>query len=232
MIRSTHELYGPRQRTRAPSCISRRGPYKNWNAALPADTMVSFMRRIVLTGGPCSGKTVISSAIAAAAPDQFVRVPEAATQVYEALQTRWDRLDIAGRRDVQRRIYHLQVEQEERLATEYPNRVLLLDRGTVDGAAYWPDGPEDYWRDLGTSLQDQIARYDRVIFLQSAAAIGLYDGDASNPCRFEDAAAAVRNDSLLISLWRDHPNLTKVAAHASMQQKIADVRSILIFAPT
>jgi len=228
-MRATHELYGPRQRTRAPSCVSRRGPYKNWNTAFPADTMVSFMRRIVLTGGPCSGKTVISSAIAAAAPDQFVRVPEAATQVYEALQTRWDRLDIAGRRDVQRRIYHLQVEQEERLATEYPNRVLLLDRGTVDGAAYWPDGPEDYWRDLGTSLQDQIARYDRVIFLQSAAAIGLYDGDASNPCRFEDAAAAVRNDSLLIKLWEAHPSLAKVQAFPSLSTKISVVQQAIRF---
>src|SRR5262249_7567510 len=155
----------------------------------------------VLTGGPCSGKTVISSAIAAAAPDRFIRVPEAATQIYEAMRTRWDRLDVAGRRDVQRRIYHLQVEHEDRLAAAPSELTLLLDRGTVDGAAYWPEGPDDYWRDLGTSLPAQIARYDRVIFLQSAAAIGLYDGDVSNPCRFEDAAAAVRNDSLLIRLW-------------------------------
>jgi predicted ATPase len=198
-----------------------------WNAARRADTMASFMKRIVLTGGPCSGKTVISSAIVAGEPHRYVRVPEAATQVYEALRTRWDRLDGAGRRDVQRRIYHLQIEQEERLSAEYPNHVLLLDRGTVDGAAYWPQGPDDYWRDLGTSLKAQIARYDNVILLQSAAAIGLYEGDTSNPCRFEDAAAAVRNDGLLTQLWQSHPAITPINAYQSLADKIRAVKNAL-----
>jgi predicted ATPase len=65
------------------------------------------LRRIVLTGGPGAGKTVISRQLAAARPDRFVLVPEAATQVYDALQTRWDRLDVEGRRGVQRQIYRL-----------------------------------------------------------------------------------------------------------------------------
>src|SRR5688572_8490032 len=142
------------------------------------------MNRIVLTGGPGAGKTVVSAAIARADPSRFVRVPEAATQVYDALKTRWDRLDLAGRRDVQRRIYHLQVGQEAQMAREHVGKILILDRGTVDGAAYWPEGPEDYWRDLGTTLEAELARYHAVIHLQSTAAIGLYDGDASNPCRF------------------------------------------------
>src|SRR5690348_15212945 len=111
------------------------------------------MRRIVLTGGPGSGKTVLTSRLAELEPARFVRVPEAATQVYDALQTRWDRLDLAGRREVQRKIYRLQVEQEERLAAGHPEKVLLLDRGTIDGAAYWPDGAEAYWVDLGSTLE-------------------------------------------------------------------------------
>src|SRR5881394_3636833 len=73
-------------------------------------------RRIVLTGGPGSGKTVISARIAQLHPDRFAIVPEAATQVYDALQTRWDKLDLEGRRDVQRKIYQLQVDQEDRTA--------------------------------------------------------------------------------------------------------------------
>src|ERR1700733_10925571 len=147
--------------------------------------------RIVLTGGPGAGKTVISSRIAQRHGEQFVCVPEAGTQGYDALQTRWDRLDIAGRRDVQRRIFHLQIEQEDRLAAEHPQKILLLDRGTIDGAAYWPDGPDDYWRDLRTTSAEQFARYDSVIWLESSAVLGVYDGDRSNFCRFEDAAGAV-----------------------------------------
>ena len=96
------------------------------------------VRRIVLTGGPGAGKTVIAKEIVNRFPNQFVLVPEAATQVYAALQTRWDRLDLEGRRDVQRRIYRLQREQEDRVRDTHPDHVLLLDRGTIDGAAYWP----------------------------------------------------------------------------------------------
>src|SRR4051794_31788836 len=110
------------------------------------------MPRIVLTGGPGSGKTVVSRRIAAANPGRFVLVPEAATQVYTLLNTRWDRLDVNGRRDAQRRMYRLQLEQEQRIAEEHPDKSLLLDRGTIDGATYWPDGPDDFWRDVGTTL--------------------------------------------------------------------------------
>src|SRR5687767_14336806 len=125
------------------------------------------MKRIVLTGGPGAGKTVVSRRLAAEQPDRFVLVPETATQVYAALRTRWDRLDLPGRREVQRRIYHLQVEQEDRLACEHSDRTLLLDRGTIDGAAYWPEGPADYWRDLGTAIDAELSRYDLVVWMQT-----------------------------------------------------------------
>ncbi len=185
------------------------------------------MKRIVLTGGPGAGKTVIAARIAGEQPDRYALVPEAATQVYTQLQTRWDRLDAAGRHDVQRRIYRLQREQEERIAAEHPTKTLLLDRGTIDGAAYWPPGAEDYWRDLGTSHAAELARYDAVIWMQTCAAINAYDGGASNPCRFEDAPTAVRSGERLLALWKDHPNLLRVDAFEKVEQKIAAVRQLI-----
>ncbi|HWP40346.1 MAG TPA: AAA family ATPase, partial [Tepidisphaeraceae bacterium] len=173
------------------------------------------------------GKTVVSRHIAQRHPDSIVRVPEAATQVYQTLGTRWDRLDIPGRRDVQRRIYRLQVEQEERFAREHPDKILLLDRGTIDGAAYWPDGPDAYWRDLGSSLQQELARYDMVIWMQTCAAMGLYDGQTSNFCRFESAQAAIASGKLLLELWSGHPNLRCVGVFTNLDDKIAAVQQIL-----
>jgi predicted ATPase len=185
------------------------------------------MKRIVLTGGPGAGKTVISSAVAAANPQRYIRVPEAATQVYDLLQTRWDRLDLPGRRDVQRRIYRLQREQEDALAAEHPDKILLLDRGTIDGAAYWPEGPDDYWRDLGTTANDELKRYDAVVWLQTSATLGLYDHDASNPCRFEHPEAAIASGNLLKILWGAHPRLSQVDAYPVLSEKIAAVNGIL-----
>jgi predicted ATPase len=190
-------------------------------------TELHTAKRIVLTGGPGAGKTVVSRRIAEADPGRFVLVPEAATQVYSALQTRWDRLTLEGRYDVQRRIYRLQVEQENRLAAEHPDKILLLDRGTIDGAAYWPHGPDDYWRDLGTTLDAELARYDRVIWMQTCAAVGAYDGDASNTCRFEDADAAVASGNLLAMLWGGHPRLTRVDAFERLDNKVQAVRQLI-----
>lgn len=185
-------------------------------------------KSIVLTGGPGSGKTRIATLLAERHPERFVAVPEAATQVYALLATRWDRLDTAGRRDVQRRIHRLQLQQEAALRNmlastcqAYP--MLILDRGTVDGSAYWPDGPADYWRQLNTTLDCELARYDAVIWLQSTATIGLYDGDASNPCRFEDAAAAIDCGHRLLAVWQGHPRLFQILAHARFEDKLTAV---------
>jgi predicted ATPase len=191
--------------------------------------VMSFsQQRVVLTGGPGAGKTVISRRIAADHPDRFVLVPEAATQVYDALQTRWDKLDLPGRREVQRKIYRLQVDQENRTAAANPDKILLLDRGTIDGAAYWPEGPADYWRDVGSTLEAELTRYDTVIWMESAAALGLYDGDESNFCRFEDAGAAIKSGKVLLELWGTHLNLKHVGAFSSLEEKVSAVKEILL----
>jgi predicted ATPase len=185
------------------------------------------MKKIVITGGPGSGKTVITAAIAAEQPDRFALVPEAATQVYTQLQTRWDQLDLAGRHDAQRRMYRLQLEQESQLAAEHPEKILLLDRGTVDGSAYWPHGPAEFWRDVGTTHEAELLRYDAVILLETCATLGLYDGDATNFCRFEDAAAALRSSEQLKQLWSAHPRLVYVDSFPALDDKIDAVRQAL-----
>ena len=183
--------------------------------------------RIALTGGPGAGKTLVCAWLASERPDLFVHVPEAATQVYALLGTRWDKLDLEGRREAQRRIYALQLRQEQSFASGNPCKVLLLDRGTVDGAAYWPEGPDAYWRDLGTSHAAELRRYDAVVWLQSCAAIGAYDGDSSNPCRFEDPATAMDTDARLGRLWETHPQFHRVPACPTLQQKIDRVTQLL-----
>jgi predicted ATPase len=183
------------------------------------------MKKVVLTGGPGAGKTVISTRLAALEPIRFLQVPEAATRVYDILQTRWDRLEIEGQRNVQRRIYHLQIDTENAYQTH--DRVLILDRGTIDGSAYWPEGPDDYWKDLNTNLSNELNRYDAVIWLQTSAVLDLYDGEASNFCRFENAPAAIASGELLLRLWGGHPKLRLVKAFPTLDEKVAAVRQIL-----
>ena len=188
--------------------------------------MVSPLK-IVLTGAPGSGKTVISAHIARANRARYALVPEAATQVYTASHTRWDRIDLSRRRQLQQEIYRLQRDQEDRIAAENPHKILLLDRGTLDGAAYWPDGPEAYLLHLNTTHEQELARYHQVLLLETAATIGIYDGSASNAIRFEDAAGAIAAGHTLAKLWLPHKNILKIPAHPNFQDKLAEVQKIL-----
>ena len=186
-----------------------------------------MLRSLVLTGGPGAGKTSAALALADCNPGRFILVPEAATQIYQMLHTRWSALDAAGRRDVQLRIYHLQIEQETRLQQLHPEKILLLDRETVDGAAYWPDGPDDYWLNIGTTHQAELDRYDAVIWLECSATLGRYDGSASNPCRSEGATAAMELDRSIERLWSGHRNFHRVRACPRFAQKLAAVCSLV-----
>jgi len=193
----------------------------------PTTLHAALPHKIVLTGGPGAGKSSITRKLVELYPDRFVRVPEAATHIYTSQNTRWDKLDLEGRRRIQRMIYAHQVKQEDDHARDNPTKTLLLDRGTLDGAAYWPDGPDDYWRAVGTTREQELARYTHVIWLETAAALGIYDGDASNPIRFESPTAAVESGKLLLSLWHGHPHLHHVGAFVSVHDKIDAVMEIL-----
>ena len=194
--------------------------------------------KIVLTGAPGSGKStaVARLGLAEAFADWRARlggvtvVREAATQVYSSRKQRWDELDLEQQRDAQRAIYNLQMAQESEAAAAAKvagHRVILLDRGSVDGAAYWPDGPAAYWQDLQTSAAVEIARYDAILLLESGAAIGIYDGKDSNDTRFEDAKAALENATKLAGLWSAHPHRREVAAESAFDRKLAHIAAVI-----
>jgi len=70
------------------------------------------------------------------------------------------------------------------MATEVvDHKILVCDRGTVDGAAYWAGPPEEYFKSLKTTLEAEIKRYDYVIHLESPN--GHYY-DYKNPVRMKN----------------------------------------------
>lgn len=156
-------------------------------------------RRIVLTGGPGAGKTAVLELI-----QQYfcvhVRVlPEAAGIVFGGGFPR----GVQGhqRRAAQRAIFFLQRELE---ATADGDRsaIVLCDRGTVDGAAYWP-GPDELWTSVGTTRDEQLARYDAVIHLRTPPADSGYN--QQNPLRIESASDAAVIDRRIAQAWEGHP---------------------------
>ena len=182
------------------------------------------VRRIAVTGGPGAGKTTLWRELAAALPDRIVAVPEVATSllrhVFPPVRDRVDRCALQSAIFAVQR--QLEVAHEARLA---PGQVLLCDRGVPDGAGYWPDGPDAFFAAMQCDGAAELARYEAVLFLESAA-VGGYAIDPNNPTRAEERDAAARVDRQLRAVWAAHPNLHLLACEADFARKLARGRAL------
>ncbi len=172
--------------------------------------------RIVVTGGPGGGKTTAADLFRREIGDRVVVVPEAATLLFNGGFPRSG--DEAARKAAQRAIFHVQRNLEDAQAGLFPDRILLCDRGTVDGAAYWPETPERFFAAVGTTEAHELSRYDAVIFFESAAVGGLLI--EGNPVRTESLAEAVALDAKLRAVWSRHPRFVVVPHDTSFVKKI------------
>jgi predicted ATPase len=173
--------------------------------------------RIVLTGGPGGGKTTAADLFRRELGERVVVVPESATLVFSG---GFPRCDVPpGLLSAQRAIFHVQRNLEDVQSARFPDRVLLCDRGTVDGAAYWPGPPTEFFAEMGTSLEEELARYDGVIFFESAAVGGL-QVEGGNALRTESVAQAVAIDTRLREVWARHPRFILVRHNHSFLKKI------------
>jgi hypothetical protein len=180
--------------------------------------------RIVLTGGPGGGKTTAADLFRREIGERVVVVPESATILFGGGFPRV--AEPAARAATQRAIYAVQRNLEDVQAARYPGRLQLCDRGTVDGAAYWPSGPDDFFRAMGTTHAAELARYDAVIFFETAA-LGDVDVEGCNRYRTESNAEAVELDRRLRGLWAPHPDFHVVRHERSFLRRIATGLAIL-----
>ncbi len=174
-------------------------------------------RRVVVTGGPGGGKTTAVDFFRREIGEQIVIVPEAATMIFSGGFPR--EAEEHARMAAQKAVYHVQRNLEDVQAALYPERVLLCDRGTVDGAVYWPGVPEGFFEALETSLKAELERYDAVIFFESAA-VGGMGIEGGNPIRSETMDEAVDLNSRLRLIWAQHPNFMVVKHDPSFFKKI------------
>lgn len=174
--------------------------------------------RIVVTGGPGGGKTTAVDLFRRELGERVVVVPEAATMLFSGGFPR--SMEPHARRAAQRAIYHVQRNLEDVQRALYPERVLICDRGTIDGAAYWPEGEAmGFHEAMGSTEARELDRYDGVIFFESAA-IGGMSIEGGNPTRTESNARAVELDARLRTLWSQHPRFVLVPHDASFVRKI------------
>lgn len=172
---------------------------------------------IVITGGPGCGKTTALDLFQRELTSEVRIVPEAATLLFGHGLCRED--DPCRLRALQVAIHRMQVALEGIFREFYPGRLLICDRGTLDGLAYWQGDEASYFEAIDSSFDCEMSRYAAVVFFQTAAIHG--EGVTSNnPYRHEDSRAALDLDDRLRRVWERHPHFHFIPSERSFLKKI------------
>lgn len=179
-------------------------------------------RLVVLTGGPGAGKTAVLEVLAQHACRHVLVLPEVASILWKG---GFPRQDGAGlRRAAQRSIVRVQHELQ-RYAIEEPTTALVVcDRGSLDGLAYWPGTPADYFAELDTTEERELARYAAVIHMESAPRAHGYFTTAMRP---ETAEQAREIDRRIFEAWSRHPNRVVVESQPDFLTKLDKALALL-----
>lgn len=175
---------------------------------------VHVRKAIVLTGGPGAGKTAVLELIRQSFCEHVIVLPESASLLFGGGFPR--RAELPVRRAAQRAIFYVQRELARCAGEGGEPAIVLCDRGTVDGAAYWP-GPSDLWSEVGTGHELDLRRYAAVIHLRVPSEATGYEW--SNPVRTESALEVAAIDERIAHLWAGHPRRCFVESTAEFLQK-------------
>lgn len=183
--------------------------------------------KIVITGGPCAGKTTAMSWI----QSNFTKlgytvlfVPETATELITGGVTPWT---CGTNADYQKCQMKLQLEKErifEQGASTMPvEKVLIVcDRGTLDNKAYM--SALDFATVISSLSCNEVElrdSYDAVFHLVTAAkGAEQFYTTANNAARTETVEQAAELDDKLIVAWTGHPHLRIIDNAAGFEEKL------------
>jgi len=199
-----------------PSHIRRKTDLTNGPTAQPTGPCTNeLVTKLVLTGGPCGGKTTALARLKEYFESRGFRVfiaPEAATNLFTNGMSPSDLRSDEDVRHFQVQLMAMQIFFEDcfaRMAARTGVKsVVICDRALMDGKAY---SSPDCWREVlllqgldETSARD--ARYNGVFHLTTAAngAEAFYTSE-NNPARSEEPDAARALDDRIKAAWQGHP---------------------------
>lgn len=180
---------------------------------------------IVITGGPCAGKTTALAAISEHCQKlgyEPILVPEAATQL---IASGFDPTQPSFQELVLNETLHAASLRRRAIGLYgYRKPVLIYDRGLADGQAYVSKKVFDTALE-NMGLNRVLARdyYSGVIFLDSAAnGAEQFYNTANNLARSETLQEARRINKSTLEAWHGTPHLIRVQNHPgeTFEQKI------------
>ena len=197
--------------------------------------MKDFLK-VVISGGPCAGKTTALDIVAKALDeegDTVIIVDETATELIRAgirpFGKDKDRLELIN---FQREIITNQIDKEDRRlesARKVPNDevTILYDRGAMDGGAYLTD--EEFaqlLKEEGYTEEQLLDRYDLIIILMSTA-VDKEKCYVNSAERIETPVVARQRDIRTAQMWHKHPNLIVINNDGTVEEKVELVLDVI-----
>lgn len=183
--------------------------------------------KIVITGGPCAGKSTAILPIREAIGRlgyTVLFIAETATELICGGVAPWT---LNSMNDYQECQFFLQRDKEKAFLTAAgrmnSERVLIVcDRGLIDNKAYMGDECfSDFLGKIGVDEDELMNSYDAVFHLVTAAkgAEDFYTVD-NNSARTEDMATARELDDRTMRAWSSHPHFYVIDNCGSIEEKM------------
>ncbi len=170
------------------------------------------MKKIVLTGGSCSGKTSIAYLLEQAFPGEVIVVKEVATTLlkgdfpvpsadyhdFEKWQTYFEQAILP---------VQIALEDAHEMLASPEIKLMICDRGLLDIDAYAPGCSTEVLTRYSMTHQNALDRYDLVIHLVSLAIADPENyGKIGNEHRFETLERAAQLEYRCQDAWAKHHN--------------------------
>jgi len=195
------------------------------------------IHKLVLTGGPCGGKTTGQAHLATFFESlgwKVFRVPETATVLMSG-GISFGELNEEQVLDFQEHLVSTMMALEDTyfsMAEKCTQNVLIIaDRGTMDASAFIS---RDAWEKILTKLglediEISDNRYNHIVHMQSAA-IGAekFYTTEDHTARFEGIELARERDNRAMEAWRDHPYVDIIDNRSDFDSKINRLIDVVV----
>ena len=192
--------------------------------------MGRVVKKIVLTGGPSSGKSSSLELIQKYLTNLgyvVLIVNESATELINSGIKPFgeNKLRMIDFQDVILRYQLFKENLIEDTAINFMDKdiVILYDRGVMDNKAYISDYEfECLLKKYNLIESDLINRYDLVIHLETGAKSKYYIKE-NNKARYESTREAIELDNRTYNAWINHKNLYKIKCNDDFKEKQREI---------
>lgn len=199
--------------------------------------MVVRVKKIVLTGGPCSGKTTAMKSIKKELEGRGYTVLLISETAAELMGGGLTPLTCGTNFDYQKCQISLQLFKEKIYdqgvrSMQRDNILIICDRGILDNKAYMSDAEfENCLKELNVNENFLKNGYDAVFHLVTAAKGVVEAYTLSNlETRTETISEAITIDDKILAAWSGHPYQRIIESRVNFEEKLQQLmEEIIIF---